>query len=152
MLPHCVCVCVSECMLSDIQGKTSVRGGSEQMEGGWRANRKWGLDGFLMLCWQQSRFHFPVPIQPTGAGCVSVQLYSIFTFSFFFVFYIFLKILFWLDNSKLNISEFPIVLYCGGASPYINNDSTNFMKNNIRPIQLQRKRAVEIHHTVTACT
>lgn len=45
----CVCVCV----FSEIQGKALVRKVSEQMEGGWEANRKWMLDDFLMLCWQQ---------------------------------------------------------------------------------------------------
>lgn len=43
------CVCV----FSEIQGKALVRKVSEQMEGGWKANRKWKLDDFLMLCWQQ---------------------------------------------------------------------------------------------------
>ncbi|CAB1423038.1 unnamed protein product [Pleuronectes platessa] len=45
----------------DSQEEASVRRGNEQMEGGRRANRKWRPDGFLMLCWQQSGFHFPVP-------------------------------------------------------------------------------------------
>lgn len=59
-----------------VRKKAPVRGGSEQMEGTWRANRKWRLGGFLMLCWQQSKFHFPLLTLPTGA--VSVCLFPPF--------------------------------------------------------------------------
>lgn len=59
-----------------VRKKAPVRGGSEQMEGTWSANRKWRLGGFLMLCWQQSKFHFPLLTLPTGA--VSVCLFPPF--------------------------------------------------------------------------
>lgn len=36
----CLRVCVSEFISSEIKGKALVRGVSEQMEGGWKANRK----------------------------------------------------------------------------------------------------------------
>lgn len=57
----------ARCKISEGQRKVLLTRGSEQMEGGRRANRKWRLNGFLMLCWQQAGFHFPLLTQSTGA-------------------------------------------------------------------------------------